>query len=275
MIIANGASTDLSWRVRSAEWVGRYLLPPFTLATAITGAFLTYDWPAASRLHPGLSTIIAFLQAWMGPVFLIVAIATAILAAVQSCLRPSLSALQQKIDLVGQSFRTLCDGLMGDLSSKLAVGQGDQTRSSLYVHDGDEKFVLCGRYAPDPVLKRPGRPSYPDDQGCIGVGWRNGWHFENALGNGYQYTNNTLARYKISAQELAKIPMKSELFGVQRIDVGQEFIGLIVVESLRADRFDENSLKAELIQFANDYGAIIKSFRQYVPTPSAAKARGF
>lgn len=264
----------LRWR-KLIDWAGRWLLPPTSLAVVISGAFLTYNWDEASNKNPGLSTLYQFFEDWIGVVFFSVAIFAFALSALQTALRPSVRLLEEQVSLVGESFRTFCDGIMVDLSNKLGVLPGEKTRTSLYIHDGSDSFVLCGRHAPDPVLKRPGRPSYPEHQGCIGQAWQNEWHFENDLGGGRTYEQRTAQRYQIDPDTLNQIPMRSALFGVQRIDVGPDFIGLIVVESMRGDRFQDQTLRQEMVQFCKDYGAIIKAFKDYIPTPSQARARGF
>ncbi|MEJ5096028.1 MULTISPECIES: hypothetical protein [Sphingomonas] len=211
---------------------------------------------------------------WIGPTFFSVAILSFLVTLIQSVLRPSIKSLQSKVDLVGESLRTLCDGLMTDLASKLAISHKDDSRASLYVHDGNSHFVLIGRYSPNPVLRKPGRPFYPDDQGCIAKGWQQGWSFENTLGNGANYTRNTEARYGIPTADIVRFAMKSKLLGAHRVDSNGEPIAVVLVESMRQDRFDEQALEAALSQFSTDYAPMLKAFRAYAPTPSIAKASG-
>jgi hypothetical protein len=214
------------------------------------------------------------MEAWVGPIFFVLAIASFFVTVLQSFTRPSMIILQRKVDLVGESLRTLCDGLMTDLSSKLGIAPKDESRVSLYIHDSDSSFVLLGRYSPNPLLRKPGRTSYPDDQGCIAKGWQLGWWFENGLGNGASYTRNTENRYGIPAAEIPRFAMKSKLFGVHRIDHAGDPLAVIVVESMREDRFPSAPLEATLKQFVHDYAPIIRAFRDYAPRPSIAKRSG-
>jgi hypothetical protein len=190
-------------------------------------------------------------------------------------LSPKLANMEQSMALIGANFRTFCDGLMADLCAKLSVSREEVTRASLYIHQGTS-FVLCGRYSPDPVLRQPGRPSYPDDQGCIASGWRNSWHFENDMGvSDEQYRTKSMERYNIDTETLKTIPMKSLFFAVKRIDDGRECVGLVVVESTRQDRFDEGTIKADLEKFEDDFSRIIGAFKDYAPSPSTAAAEGY
>lgn len=265
---------QLTRGARIADWVGKFALPPLALATAVSGAFLTYDWQDSARLHPGSATFLLLMDVWIGTVFFFFAITSFVVTVIQSVSRPSMMILQRKVDLVGESLRTLCDGLMTDLSAKLGIAAQDQSRVSIYIHDSDSSFVLLGRYSPNPLLRKPGRTSYPDDQGCISKGWQHGWWFENGLGNGSHYTRNTENRYGIPASDIPKFAMKSKLFGVHRVDHAGDPMAVVVVESMREDRFQSPTLEATLQQFVADYAPIIRAFRDYAPRPSIAKRNG-
>lgn len=265
----------LSKPARVVDWLGRNASPPLAFATAVAGAFLTYDWAVARVNYPSFAGPIEIVEGWIGVVFFCFAVAAFTSSYAQSRLTPSLVTLKGKVDLIGENLRTFCDGLMADLANKLAITGNDQSRISLYIHDGEQHFVLCGRYSPNPVLKKPGRPFYPDHQGCIAEGWRQNWFFENQLGVRKTYQTNTLARYQIGGDIFERLTMKSQMYGVKRIDCNNKAIGLIVVESLRQDRFDDDTLRVALEEAAVQCANILNSFRDYVPTPSIASRKGF
>jgi hypothetical protein len=260
---------------RFSDGLVSWTLAPLTFATAISGAFLTYDWAEKAKQSPDAAAIYRLADEWIGTVFFLAAFSAFIVSVIDRFRRPSVKKLERKVELIGDNFRTLCDGLLTDLCAKLQVSAGDDDRVSLYVHDGDAHFVLCGRFSPNPLRNRPGRPQYPDNQGCILHGWQNGWHFENDLGNGNQYRSRTQNKYGINIPTLDLIKMQSKLFAAQRIDFQSKSVGLVVVESMRRDRFNEAGIQPTLQQFCGDYGELIARFREYIPIPSTAKKSGF
>ena len=259
----------------------RILLPITSLLALLLGSYLTYDFPEKAQRYPAWAGLYDFTESWIGPAFLCVALLAFFLSMVQSNLRRSHQSLerdldhaQQRLDVVGLEVRTLFDGIVFNLSTRLGITTGN-SRVSIYVHDGAKHFILCGRYSPNPKLNKPGRPSYPDHQGCIARGWENGWWFENDLGKGKAYTSYTIQNYHISREELKQIPMKSALFAVQRLDAAARPVGTIVVESMDRDRFDQQTLKGQLEEAAAYYGPILHALRSYVPDPRTAASRGF
>lgn len=261
--------------MRLRWFLTRVALPVIALVYGLVGAGLSYDWEARAQKNPDLSSFYELVGHYIGPVFVSLLVLYALLFVLDLFINPSIRQLQKKLDLVGGSVRSVFDGLMTDLCLKLSVKPPDQTRASIYVQDREGSFVLSGRYSPNPLLMRPGRPSYPENEGCIGKGWEHGWHFENDLGSQQTYENRTFQRYRMAASVVRKLAMKSHLFGVKRIDLNNDFIAIVVVESMRPDRFDEASLKAEMEKFEADFAPMIATLVDYVPLPSEAKKLGF
>lgn len=237
---------------------------------------------ASRGKKPWVGGLYRLCENWVGAAFFMAALSVFLLSLVQTAVRQSVKRLeaaalkaQQGLDVVGAELRTLFDGLMFNLAAKLNIKAGEDTRVSMYVHDGESHFILCGRYSPNPKFRTPGRPSYPANQGCIAAGWENGWWFENDLGEGKDYKANTNTKYHISPSELRKIPMKSNLFGVKRLGADSSPIGVIVAESVDRERFDQHELKEVLTEAAEYLGPIISALRAYVPDPRTATSKGF
>ena len=69
---------------------------------------------------------------------------------------------------------------------KFSINKADfssEERVTLYIHNGGNLFIPFGRYSPNTKYAKSGRPTYPDNIGCISKGWENGWHFENNFPN--------------------------------------------------------------------------------------------
>ena len=175
-----------------------------------------------------------------------------------------LKNLSKKHDLVSYNVKNLFDGFLVNISRKLGIKEGDATRLSLYIHDGKNSFVPCGRYCPNPKYNVPGRPAYPDNEGCIGQGWHNGWVFAS------KNTSNGMSK-----KQLSKLTMKSKLYIVMRIDTQNSHpIGLLVLESINKNRFIEEDINTILYEFREEIATLIENLKDYIPTPNYASEWG-
>ncbi len=169
------------------------------------------------------------------------------------------------------------DGLLLNLSKKLDFKQGDQARISIYVHEISEgRFIPCGRYAPNPELRKSGRTSFPDTQGCIAKGWQNGWHFDDSFPDTTsRHQNYCYSNYAIPKNTHDDLKMRSLVYAVMRLDDSSGYpLAVMVIESEKADQFDANQLQTDLEGVANDFSQMISTLRQHIPSPSDAADRG-
>jgi hypothetical protein len=88
------------------------------------------------------------------------------------------NAYSEAIEQHASICQELIRQVLSSLAAKLALG--DSERVSLYGHNGNA-FVLAGRFSKNPLFAKAGRPSYPDDQGCIGRAWQHGECFVDNL----------------------------------------------------------------------------------------------
>lgn len=267
--------------LHALEWVLRWLQPIFGTIVVLSGAFLTYDYKAAKARSPGISSLLDFVQSWIGAVFFSFAVSTLILSLLQSLIRPSLKSLQQRatdlqnqVDLVAENLRDVFDALMLEAAGRINVAQADQVRVSLYYHNGNGAFLLCGRYAPNPEHRKSGRAYYPDTQGCVSRGWQNGWIFDNDFGDNRRYRQKNRADYGIDTATLDRIRMQSKLFAVQRVEASGRPVGVLVVEALDPARFTEADLQQPMQECVNVHGPIVNAFRNFIPDPARARAKG-
>ena len=172
--------------------------------------------------------------------------------------------LLEKLETISENTNNLINGFLLSISKKLEFQEGDKSRLSLYIHDGSNQFVRCGRYSPDPKLNIPGRPSYPDNEGCIGDGWRDGWCY-----------NNNGVSFKMPKFKYTKLAMKSNLIIVMRIDtIDSKPMALLVLECIDARRFDEDFAKNKLLPLKDEIATIISNLKDFIPIPSYASERG-
>ncbi|MEJ5087131.1 hypothetical protein [Brucella pseudogrignonensis] len=192
-------------------------------------------------------------------------------------LTKDLTQTRDEMSEVGNTIQQLFNGMLYGLGQQLEIAQDDQIRITLYIHDRSTfSFIPCGRYSPNPRYQDPGRSSYPQNQGCIGKGWENGWHFDNAVPeNGKPRKTHHAREYDMDAKVVEALAMKSCLYAAKRLhDAAEVPVAVIVVEALNSQRFEADNLRAILEDIDRDYGRIIRTLRSYIPTPSNAAASG-
>lgn len=184
---------------------------------------------------------------------------------------------QNELNEVGNSIKMLLDGLLVNIAKRLRLEQQSQSRLTIYIHDPErEVFVACGRYSPNPVLAAPGRTTYPDNQGCIALGWERGWHFDNAVpptpGARRSYNQKN---YGMSAATTDTIRMNSTLYAVSRLQNAYDKpVALIVFESEQAEGHEEAFLKETLEAFSKDFSRVLETLIDYIPNPARAEEAG-
>ena len=267
------------------DFASRYLMPWVSFVSLIAGGLITYDFSVLRARYPDWQGLFDILDSGILVfIFLATAVITALLSWAVNKRQKSFQELQMEIersrdqiDEIGNNIKFLFDGLLLNLSKRLDFKQGDQSRISIYVHENsDGKFIPCGRYSPNPELRKPGRTSYPDSQGCIAKGWQNGWHFDNSFPDtNSRHKNYCQSQYDIPANIHSSMKMRSCVYAALRLDnLAGNPLAVMVVESANADQFDANQLQASMESVASDFSQMISTLRQHIPSPSDAESRG-
>jgi hypothetical protein len=269
------------WLLPKLDRIVSYGLLVFTALTAGLGVLVTYDFNAAAERHRDLAWLYTLADHYVPPLFVASFVVGIVLSAVNVGIRQKtasisaeLTAEREKIGLVSENLRVLFNGLLAGASAKLNPADA-RARMSLYVHDGDGGFTLCGRYSYNPQLRRTGRPSYPDTEGCIGRAWREGWHFRVMPHRRDAYDRLCLGEYQFAQEALDNITMRSKIFTAKRIDGRNGEVAVVIYESLARDAVNEDQVRGVLDDFSSSYSDLLESFRDYVPTPEIAAERGF
>lgn len=192
-------------------------------------------------------------------------------------LKSSISQHSDELSEIGNTITQLFDGMLYGLAQQLNTAQKDQIRITLYIHDqGTFSFIPCGRYSPNPRYQDPGRSFYPENQGCISKGWENGWHFDMSVPeNGRRRILYHQKEYNMDNDVVDGLSMKSCLYAAKRLhDSSGLPVAVIVVESINPTRFLDADLHATLSNIDRDYGRIIRTLREFIPTPFNAAASG-
>lgn len=272
------------WVLKNSVW----MQVVFPALFGISASFLDYNPDGLKDNHPIRHAI---LNDWVLPLLPWI-IGVSILAhitvlVVQQKAQPKLdnlaNALSEATDkskIISENVSELFDGYLYRLAAKLGFGSQPTNceRITLYIHDKNGSFIQCGRYSANPDYKGVNRATYPDNEGCIALGWQNDWHFDNnfpcPITNKSEYIDYCLDHYSIPRNTTRRIKMKSRLYAVSGVKKNEESFAVIVVESTSSARFSETELRAKLEEQSDYLGHIICVLRGYIPEPSTAKSVG-
>jgi hypothetical protein len=259
--------------------------PVLGLAILVSGTFHSLNFADIAKKHPGWTGLADFGSTIPWLAILLVSAVLALFASVLialddgtiKSLKKTVEQHRAEVNEIGNSIIILFDGLLLNVARRLKLQQGSQARLSLYVHDSElDIFIACGRYSPNPVFSSPGRTTYPDDEGCIGMGWKNGWHFDDAVpANGVARSKYNTKTYNIPEDTNAAVRMKSRLYAVRRLDDAMGMaVAVLVFEAVDPNGFPEQRIRDTLDGVADDFARVIDTLRDYVPNPAQAEKAG-
>ena len=184
--------------------------------------------------------------------------------------------------LLLENARAVCDGFLQDLATPLGFGsQGTNSeRITLYLHDSNRSFQPVGRFSFDQQWIKKGRTTYPDNQGCIGQAWKDGWHFcslPNADTDLDGWRTACVAQ-GVPKTTADRLNMKSALYCACTLknSASPRPVGVLVVESTNANRYIENDLKAVLTDDRRSYVArLLEAMKPWLGDLGDAKKEGF
>lgn len=188
-------------------------------------------------------------------------------------LKTKLTEYEEISETISENIKDLFNGFLFTFSAS-TLGFKHTDRVTLYIHNGEDSFVPFGRASPNPEFAKKGRATYPDHEGCISKGWQEEWHFYNSsynpVANEKDYLTEQKNIYSIDKATVRNIKMKSQQIAAYRIGDKNKHIGIIVIESLNPNRFEEDELKT-ILQDQHDYLIqMITTLNRYIATPSKA-----
>ncbi len=125
--------------------------------------------------------------------------------------------------------RTLIRRILG-----LTPVASSTARITVYYHL-DRTFTRVARFAEDDAMERHGRPTYPDDQGIIGLTWSSS---RKKVVTGLpedvdEWIEECVNTYRMEEDVCRRIEMRSRSFLGLRLEHANEKIGVLVIESTR------------------------------------------
>jgi len=187
--------------------------------------------------------------------------------------------MEQAIRSVHPEFKQAWDTKLETLTRNYSLPH--TTRISVYKHEGNQ-FTLYHRYSEDPVLKKPGRPFYPETDGCIGKAYREGKCEVSNL----PCPQTDLANYKLAQQAQFNInsgtvdnfKMKSRCYAAYPIYElnKRDKIGIIVFESTLPDQFSSIDLHTKIKgKEGENLSILMAAWKNVEPSLIYAKDMGY
>jgi hypothetical protein len=193
------------------------------------------------------------------------------------------NVLRAAESLIANNVQQLVDGYLASWATgPLGFGEDEycSERISLYSFDAEGgQFVLVGRFSFSPVYQAKQRATYPSDQGCIEVAWKNGVVFSNDFPDPYAdpegYSKHHLG-FNVPADVSDRFTMKSRLYYGYRIsDAKHRGLAVVIIEALCPTRFTQEKLDKFFARDERQYiSELVSILQPHFTVPSAATKLG-
>lgn len=139
-------------------------------------------------------------------------------------------ASEAKSQAIEKALAVLCR----KIAEYCNVAENTDRISVYYNHDG--QFVMLARWSPHPEYTKPGRGSYPVDQGAIGIAWDRVEIAQNLPPKKQDWERSLTRKWGFPQETAAQLKMHCQSIAALRIDEAQAAVGVIVFESTQQDR---------------------------------------
>lgn len=191
--------------------------------------------------------------------------------------------LKSSESLIASNVQQLVDGYLASWATG-PLGFGDDEycseRISLYSYDEEGgQFVLVGRFSFSPVYQAKQRATYPADQGCIAVAWKNGVVFNNDFPDPYTnpegYSKHH-AGFDVPSDVVDHFTMKSRLYYGYRIsDTKHRGLAVVIIEALCPTRFTQDKLDKFFARDERQFiSELVSNLQPHFTVPSSATKLG-
>lgn len=187
--------------------------------------------------------------------------------------------MEKAIRSVHPEFKQAWDTKLKTLADNF--GFSHKERISVYKHESSQ-FVLYHRYSEDPEFRKPGRPFYPENEGCIGRAYREGKCEKSDL----PCPDTRERDYKIAQQKEFYIPedisgnfkMKSRSYAAYALyDLNhRNKIAVIVFESLAPQKFSALNIYDKISnEEGENLSVLMSAWKNLEPSLDYAKELGY
>lgn len=201
-------------------------------------------------------------------------------------LQNNLLELENSIEQMSTSIRQHCIDVLrviGETKLGFTSGTGGHCRISFYLHDPLANiFTLNARYSHDPVFLKPGRSTFPDDQGVISKCWRSP-HGEIYRSVPIRFEADKAAysreqrKLGLSVDDARKLRMKSQLYFGWRVrdkSVSHQ-VGVFIVESTHPTRWSAEQLRCLFEDEAENLRSVAELLMPWARQPVLASGEQY
>ena len=185
---------------------------------------------------------------------------------------------QRLLEQAQHDYRALLEAHLVPLAQELNFGDTD--RISVYKHDG-HRFLELGRYSKNPDFHKTGRGVYPDNEGCLGRAWREGWAYVADLPDPKtefnEYCHRQAVEYNISQLAVRGLTMRSLTYAALAIDSlrGDVRVAVIVCESTKPEDFSRDEVSRGFLTAGKGIVYFLEYMRPLEPSLDYANEEGF
>lgn len=200
-----------------------------------------------------------------------------------------LESMNEKLQLELRSMQSIKDNLevivnhlLYAIARELSFTPNE--RVSFYIKrknkDNKTEFALCGRYSPSESYNKPGRSSYPLNEGVIGKAWDTGEfetsEFPDWADSADKYISICHDKFGMKAKSTRKLAMHPRYMYARRIGNadGREYKSIIVIESNSCDFSHKNEIKRVVDAHQSGLFEFARDFHSIMPAVSRAKEMG-
>lgn len=253
--------------------------------TAFFGFIVTFDFSDLRARHPSWPGFFDLLEDYKNFYIFILCVVIAFLTTVlisflsptRQQLRVELEAERVKMSRITDHVEFVLQGFVWQQAKKLGFSQEGYSRISLYMHEPDKRRFHClVRRSHNTKFEQKGRQFFDDSTGCIAKAWESDWHFDNNFPDDpSENAAYQKATYGIKKAVHSNLTMDSKLIAAKRVvDNNDRPLGLLVVESVKRDGFDEANLRNSLTVAASDCALLISAWKDHLPSPNIAESEG-
>ena len=177
-------------------------------------------------------------------------------------MKSELSFYKNIADLMTQSIQVCIHKSLLDSADRLGLKNEKTHEDRLTIfgikYNKGSSFFVLDRYSENPIYRNIRSKEYPLNKGCISKGYQNDWHFEKGCFPSFEKDKNGYGdyirkNYNYNHSDIRNLNMKSRFYAVKRIKrKNEKELGVIVFESMRPNRFQEDQIKSELSRLAEE-----------------------
>lgn len=140
-----------------------------------------------------------------------------------------------------RALQHVLETMMQDALVKIDRNKNSCRVSLYFFHES--RFHMIARYSSNPELSKPGRKSYPIDQGVIGKVWIEEFALASMPKDPKKWIRNAVSVYGLDEADAQAVSMKARKLGGFTIRSSARSVGIVMLESYEFDDVSQESVE--------------------------------